>query len=247
MSRLVRIEWISLLYLALFVLAILSPTLVQREMLWFSEEQVEEMLIFLFGITGLITFNIYERVMERKDRERDQAISDRDRVRRELVSSYEYIGAVNRRIEALKKLANETTTSLVEKDTHSKALFQSLAANASALARAEHGVVRIVSLEKLRTVKEFAVDPDVPLRVANKDLLEVHTRNRSHCFVRDEQGSEVLVVPSSRQDMDAKAFLLLRIPENDMPEIDPELLRVYANQAEVLYRILALKSGQSLH
>lgn len=245
MPRLVRLEWISLLYLALFVLAILSPSFVTGDVLWFSEEQVEEMLIFLFGVTGLITFNVYERVMERKDHERDQAISDRDRVRRELVSSYEYIGAVNRRIEALKKLANETVDSLDETDSHSKGLFQSIAAHAAALIRAQHGVVRIVHLKKLRTIKEFLVDPEARLRIANKELLEVHERNRSHCFIRDEQGAEVLVIPSSRRDMDAKVFLMLRIPEHDMPEIDPEILRVYANQAEILYRVLSAKAGES--
>ena len=239
MSRLVRLEWISVMYLLLFILAILSPRLVNQDWFGLSEERIEEMLIFLFGIVGLVTFSVYERIMERRERERDEAITDRDKARKELVSTYEYLGAVNRRVESLKQLANETAVSLVEDDRLRKEIFRSLAASAAAHVHGGQAIIRIVALDKLRTVKEFAVDSNTPVRVSNKDLLQVHLRERSHCFIRDEAGSEVLVVPSSRQQRSAKVFILLPIQKKDAPEIDPELLNVYANQAEVLYRVLS--------
>jgi hypothetical protein len=237
----IRLEWISLLYLALFVLAVLCPSLVTHGIAGFSEVHVEEFFIFIFGITGLATFMIYERIVELKDREHKDAVIVLDRTKRELVSSYEYIGAVNRRIESLKKLANESVSSLDEQDQHRKELFRSIAASAATLVRTQHGAIRIVALNKLRTIREFAVDPNMTVKIANKDLLETHLRDRSHAFIRDENGMDVLVVPSSRKDMDAKAFLLLPLASGDTPEIDPEMLQVYANQAEVLYRVLARK------
>lgn len=238
-----KIEWISLLYLALFVFAILSPSLVNVGWLGVSEEHWEEILIFIFGISGLVAFSVYERVMEKKDSEREEAISDRDRARRELVSSYEYIGGVNRRIEALKKLANQTVSSMTSDDTEGKAVFQSIVASAAAIIRAKHGVLRVVSFDKLRTLKEYVVDPDVVVKVSNKDLLDIHHEKRSHSFVRDESGSEVLVVPSSKTGSGSKVFLILSTSPDEMPDVDPELLRAYANQAEVLYRVLAQKAG----
>lgn len=237
----IRLEWISLLYLALFVLAVLCPSLVTHGFFGFSEVHVEEFFIFIFGITGLATFMIYERLMESKDREHEDAVTVLDRTKRELVSSYEYIGGVNRRIEALKKLANESLSSINDQDHYRKELFRSIAANAATLVRTQHGVIRIVALSKLRTLREFSVDPNVPVRIANKDLLETHLRDKTHAFIRDEGGQDVLVIPSSRKDMDAKAFLLLPLGNGETSEIDPEMLRVYANQAEVLYRILAQK------
>jgi hypothetical protein len=244
MPRSIRLEWISILYLALFVFAILSPSFVTKGYFGFSEERVEEIMIFTFGIVGLIAFSLYQRVMENREKERDQAIVDRDKARRELVSTYEYIGGVNRQVDSLKKLANETAASLVEGDRVHKHTFQSLAAGAAALIRAQHGAIRFVALDKLRTISEFHLDADHPIRVANKDLLEVHNRNRSHCFIRDEEGSEVLVVPSSRRDLSMKAFVLLSTNPKDMPDVDPGLLNVYANQAEVLYRVLAGKTPE---
>jgi hypothetical protein len=241
MSRLLRLEWISVLYLALFVLAILSPRLVSNGMFGFSEENIEEGLIFTFGIVGLLAFTLYERMMERREKERDEAVTERDKARKELVSTYEYIGAVNRQIDALKKLANETATSLVEEDRVRKHIFQSLAASAAAHVRSHQAVIRIVALEKLRTIREFHVDIEKPVRVANRDLLEVHLRSRSHCFIRDEGGEEVLVIPSSRQDCQTKAFMLIPARSGELTDVDPGLLNVYANQAEVLFRVLAEK------
>jgi len=242
-----RLEWISILYLTLFVFAILSPGFIVRGFFGFSEERVEEVLIFTFGMVGLIAFSLYERGIERGAKERDQAIVDRDKARRELVSTYEYIGGVNRQIDSLKNLANETAASLVDSDSVNKHMFKSLAAGAAALIRVQHGAIRIVALDKLRTISEYHLDASQQIKVANKDLLEVHNQNRSHCFIRDEQGSEVLVVPSSRRDCSMKVFLLLPTNPQDMPDIDPGLLNVYANQAEVLYRVLSQKIYANHH
>lgn len=167
-----------MIYLVLFVLAILSPSLVRNDYFGLPEDRIEELLIFLFGIAGLATFSLYERVMERRERERDEALSDRDKARKELVSSYEYIGAINRQIDALKKLANETAVSLVEADRIKKGIFQSLAAGAAALMRADHCELRVVALDKLRTLKEFRLETADPLRVSNRDLLTVHEHER---------------------------------------------------------------------
>ncbi len=245
MVRPPRLEWISLLYLAFFILAILSPQFVRHPFLGFSEERLEEILIFCFGLAGLGTFTIYEHAMERKDRERDEAIGDRDRVKKELVSSYEYIGAVNRRVEALKDLANETAIHLVEGDRLSKGIFQSLAASAAAIARAEYGVIRIVSLDRMRTLKEFLVDSDQFVRVSNRDLRTIHEEGITHAVIdAEEGGTRVLVVPSSRRDMKEKAFLLLPV-SSEQEAVDVGLLNVYANQAEVLYRVLTQKNGNA--
>lgn len=236
---LIRLEWISLLYLALFVLAVLSPSMVRHGLAGISEEHVEELFIFVFGMTGLATFMIYERIMESKDREREDAVTTLDKTKRELASSYEYIGSVNRNIEALKTLANESVSSFDEEDRYRKELFRSIVTNAATLVRAQQGMIRVVALSKLRTIREFSVEPNAPIRISNKDLLETHMREKSHAFIRDEEGSDVLVVPSSRRDMDAKAFLLIPLSKGETPEIDPGMLRVYANQAELLYRVLS--------
>ena len=96
-----RLEWISLVYLALFVLAVLSPSLISKGYFGIDERHVEEFFIFIFGLVGIATFSFYERIMEKKDREHEDAKNEYDRARKELIESYKYIGSVNRKIEVL--------------------------------------------------------------------------------------------------------------------------------------------------
>ena len=241
--RLPRFEWISLIYLAFFALAILSPSMVRHAVLGLPEEQAEEALIFLFGSAGLICFSWLERWMEKKEEERQIAVTDLEKTRRELASSYEYIGSINRRIDALKKLTNETVGAIGDSERQERELFRSIIAGAAAHVRIQRGGIRFLSLQKLRTIKEYTIDSDQAIRVPNRDLLEVHTLKKSHAFIHDENGSDVLIIPSSRNGNESKAFLLLPMSSSTLADIDPDMLRVYADQAEVLYRLLANKAA----
>jgi hypothetical protein len=183
--------------------------------------------------------------MEKKEEERQIAVTDLEKTRKELASSYEYIGAINRRIEALKKLTNETVSAISDSERQERELFRSIIAGAATHARVQRGGIRFVSLQKLRTKKEYMLDPEQTIRVPNRDLLEVHTRNKTHAFIRDENGSDVLIVPSSHNGTESKAFLLLPMSSATLADIDPDMLRVYVDQAEVLYRLLANRGAMA--
>lgn len=236
-----RIEWVSILYLGLFVLAVLTPRMIGGSMWGFDEVQVEEVLIFAFGLTGLLTFSMYGRLMERREKEQSRAEAERDRAKKELSSSYAYIGTVNRQIDTLKRIANQTASSLLGKGTKpKKELFHSLAASAATFVRAPHATIRIVEVENHRTVREYHADSNCPVRAPNKHLCTLHEQNRPHGFVRGEAG-EVLVIPSDRRGVGTKAFILIPIDRATLPEeLDGGILKVYANQAELLHHSITL-------
>ncbi|MBU1348504.1 hypothetical protein KJ781_00330, partial [Patescibacteria group bacterium] len=150
-NPIIRLEWVSLVYLALFVMAILSPRIVSQRMFGIHEETFEEVFIFLFGIAGLLTFSIYQRVMERKEQEHEATENERERIKRELVESYQYIGSMNRQMNVLKELANQTSIEIVEKDSMSKDIIASLLANAAASVGAQTAFIRYIDLERGRT------------------------------------------------------------------------------------------------
>lgn len=247
MRKLLRLEWVSVLYLVLFVLAVLTPRLITRDWFGLEEVRIEEALIFFFGITGLVTFSLYERLMERREQEREAALRERDSARQELVSSYEYIGAVNRQIESLKTLANKTAASVVaEEDGAHKELFQSLAASAAALARSRHATIRVVALDRLRTVREYHADAAQPLQIHNKELQQAHDANVASSVIRSGDGRDVLVIPSDRKPTPAKTFILVSVGPEGIDDRDVDLLRVYANQAELLHHALGRKDRPAI-
>lgn len=235
--NLIRLEWISLVYLALFVFAVLSPSLVTKNYLGLDERHVEEVLIFLFGIVGLGTFSIYQRLMEKKEKEHESAKMDYERAKRELVESYSYIGSINRKIEVLKKLANETSLTIVERDKRAKDLYSSLVASAATSVGSPIATLRVLHLERLRTELEVHHTPTGdPIRISNKELKKLHDTGAAHAFLPSENGGEILVVPSGRSDRPIRAFICVTTdPSIPTSEIDTSLLGVFANQAELLH------------
>ncbi|MEO5928202.1 MAG: hypothetical protein ABIO72_05750 [Patescibacteria group bacterium] len=235
-----RLEWISLVYLALFVLAVLSPSLVSHGFFGIDESHIEEAMIFLFGIVGLATFSIYQRLMERKEKEHEDAKTEYERAKRELVESYRYIGAINRQIEVLKRVTNQTSMNILAKDHLTKDLLTSLLANAAAAVGSKMALIRYVELDKLRTHHEVlhSLEKGQTFKIHNRDLKKLHDSGAAHAYLRSDDGQEVLVVPSDHENAPIKAYLLVLPQSTQTTSSDTSLLKVFANQAQLLHHTL---------
>lgn len=243
-----RFEGVSLIYLAFFVLAVLAPSIITRDYFGVSQTVLEEILIFITGLAGLVTFTVYERVLEKRIQERDDAEANAERAKRELVESYKYIGSMNRQMEVLKKLANQTSMSLITDDAYWKDLLQSLASNAASCADASRVLIRFVELKKLRTEREvhFSANGIKPISVSNRDLRTLAEVGHSHSFARTESGDDVLVVASDKKDSPVKAHVILAVDPTRISDVEISLLKVLANQAELVYHhLLKPKVGGS--
>ncbi len=231
-----RLEWVSLLYLTFFVLAVLSPSLYTRGYFGLSQTRLEELTIFFFGIAGLVTFTLYERIMEHREKEREQAQNAYQKAKGELINSYAYIGSVNRKIELLKRMMNETTIASTDTSRIPKELFTALAASACSAVGAAAALIRFVELPKLRTEREFSHQAEEAgtFRVSNRELRTLHEQKVTHGYVITEDGKKILAIPSDRQE-DCKAYLLLSFDELSEEDVDTSLLKVFVNQAEMLY------------
>jgi len=237
MKKGLRIEWISIIYLIFFVLAVLSPSIHTRPLFGLSETQLEELTIFLFGIAGLVTFAAYERLMERREHERKETDANLHKAKQELIESYAYIGSVNRKIELLKRVANDTSLTLFEAKTIPKDVLQELVKHTASCVGAEAALFRFVDNDTLRTEGEFLHSPEenVIFRVPNKELRSLNQKRLSHAFIRSLDNREILVIPSDRND-GPKAYALLHLDGKHIHELDVSLLKVFINQGEAMFR-----------
>jgi hypothetical protein len=242
-----KFQWISIVYLLLFAFAVFSPSLVQQGYFGIHEQHVEEALIFLFGLAGISIFMLYERLMEKKEKEHLAVQDACDRARRELVSSYQYIGSLNRQMDMLKKLANDTSVSIYEQDQLSKDLLDSLVRAASGALGGTPSLLRVIRLDKLRTEHEVFHDMSTnengkSLHISNKELKQIHDDSRTfQFFSTDDQ--RFVAIPSDRNSGDHKAFLIMKWNGEPEETFDPSVLKVFTNQAELLYGVLQ-KQGQ---
>lgn len=236
-ERAKKFQWISLTYLLLFMLAVFSPSLVGKEYFGISEANVEELLIFLFGLSGIAIFMLYERLMEKKEKENQEMLDACDHAKKELVSSYQYIGSINRQLDLLKKSINDTSVSMYEQHKLGKELLYSLVTAASASFGGTPTLLRFVNLEKLRTESEFTHPNSslgrLPFTVSNKDLKMAHEQGAVTRVTTDKV--QLVLVPSDRRNGDIKAFLAVQETVSNS-EHDASLLKVFVNQAELIYR-----------
>jgi hypothetical protein len=240
-------EWISLIYLTFFVLAVMTPSLVARAHFGIPEQHLEEIIIFLMGLGGIVTFIAYERTVERRMAERAVAVQSAERAMKELVESYRYIGSVNRQIDVLKKHMNQTSIQLTGARGYWKDLLQSLAANAATSANAKRVLIRFVELEKLRTDREIYhyLSEAKPIKVANRDLKQIHDQLQPYALLTSESKEEILVVPSDHRDSSIRAYILLAVEPSEVNQPDVSLIKVFANQAEMIYHQLVQNKNGS--
>ncbi len=230
-------EWIWLVYLAFFVLAVMSPSLITHDYFGIPQAQTEEILIFMFGLAGLAVFSLYERHVEKRVKERDEAVNQAERAMKELLESYRYIGSVNRQIEVLKQVVNTTSLSLVNPQSLGRDIMQSLIANAASSINSDRALLRVICLEKLRTESEFHHFPKERkgIRIGNKELKKFHDFGTAHAFLRTDDGENALVVPSDRKGSKDKTFLVVLADPEKLSDVEISLLKVFVNQAELVY------------
>ena len=242
-----RFEGITLVYLAFFLLAVLAPSIITHDYFGIPSMYLEELLIFITGLGSLMTFTLYERILEKKIQERDVATESAERAKKELVESYQYIGSMNRQMDVLKKLANETSMSLMKSSAYWKDLLHSLASNAASCVSANNVLIRFVELETLRTEREvyYHVKQRKQIKISNRELRMVCDSNIGHSQIHTESGDDVLIVTSDPTGSPMRAHVILDMPTTAISDVEISLLKVLANQAQLVYHQLAKpKTGE---
>lgn len=95
------------IYLILFLFMIVTPEAVQHGALFFGEEDLESILIFCFGMIGLLLYLGKESAFLRAIRDKLSLQKETNQIRRDLSQSYSYIGETNRRVDIVKNMVEE--------------------------------------------------------------------------------------------------------------------------------------------
>lgn len=96
------------IYLILFILIIFTPEVVSEGVLFFREEDLESLIIFGFGLIGLLLYIGKESALMRVIREKLSLQQESNQIRKDLVQSYSYIGEMNRHLDILKHMIVES-------------------------------------------------------------------------------------------------------------------------------------------
>lgn len=216
------------IYLAIFVLAILTPKFIQGGNTLFREEDIEALLIFCFGAFGFVIYLAKEKALLRVFREKLHLQKQTNLITRDLSDSYSYIGEMNRKLDIVKDLIFDlpkTTALALGKDE--KTMYLTLLETVSLLSKTDQVALCFVNTKKksLERVFEKNTEPSFEPHIDPAKLLGEGK------FFWEEQ--DYAVVRSPRQVKGVAAFLIFAKTSNHVE--DSDVFKILVSQALLLY------------
>jgi hypothetical protein len=144
------------IYLALFVLAVLTPKAIVGTVFSVPEEEAEALFVFLFGLTGFLIYFAKEKALIRHIREKLRLQQEKHDITRDLSDSYSYIGEANRKMDVLKGLVISLPATLDRlRKGEKKSVYDGLSKAIMLFSKTDSFSLRIVDRECGRVEKEI--------------------------------------------------------------------------------------------
>ncbi len=145
-------------YLILFLCMIVTPEFIGEGVLFFSEDDFESLLIFCFGMLGLLLYLGKESAFLRAVREKLSLQQEANQIRKDLSQSYSYIGEMNRRIDIVKNMVvslPQSKATIFEKT--GKELYDPIIDATGLLAQSDCVGLYFVSTESGELIEQYVV------------------------------------------------------------------------------------------
>lgn len=217
------------IYLAIFVLVILTPKIIQAGWIFFQEEDIEALLIFSFGLFGFLLYLAKEKALLRVFQEKLRLQKQTNIISRDLSDSYSYIGEMNRKFDIVKEfifnLPKSTADALVQRDPH---VYAPIIEATKLLAKTDHVSLRFVNIKEKKLERMFEIHPKESFSKFTATLLL-----ESKKFFWEEE--DVVIIRSPRQASGMTAFLIF--PKSTNRTEDVEVFKILVSQALFLYCI----------
>ena len=146
------------IYLVLFLCMIVTPEFIREGVLFFNEDDFESLLIFCFGMLGLLLYLGKESAFLRAVREKLSLQQETNQIRKDLSQSYSYIGEMNRRIDIVKNMVvslPQSKETIFEKK--GRELYDPIIDATALLAQSDCLALYFVSAEEGNVIEEYIV------------------------------------------------------------------------------------------
>lgn len=215
------------IYLAIFVLIVLTPEIIQHGILFLREEDVESLLIFCFGLFGFLLYLAKEKAFLKVFKEKLNLQKKTNLITKDLSDSYSYIGGMNRKFDIVKDLIfhlpQRMAEALVKKETES---YQSVIQAVKLVAKTEAVSLRFVNMKTkvIAKVVEDTTDADF-------SFFDAQTLLSPKKMFWEER--DCVIARSPRQAKNMAAFVIFSKTTNRID--DAEIFKILASQALLLF------------
>lgn len=227
-------------YLSLFIAMIVTPELTRDGFLFFSEDDLESLLIFCFGMSGLLLYLSKESAFLRAVREKLSLQQETNQIRKDLSQSYSYIGEMNRRIDIMKQMVvslPQNGVSLSERKGQER--YDPIIEATRLLAQSECVALYFVAIKGAAILERYEVG-DGEHRVTIQSIDGKHLLDAKK-YLWDE--GRLSFVRSPEEAGGVAAFLVFHKVKNRLEETG--IFQILAAQAVFIYSLNRTSSDRS--
>jgi hypothetical protein len=157
----------------IFIIAIVIPDIIRESYFGLPQERIEELLIFILGITGFLSFIIKEHQLEVQKAEKLKEQKRLQRTAKELVDSYSYIGEVNRKMDMLMQVGANLSESGSFNRKKECEILRSIIDAAIFLLRGKCATLIFYETASQKVVEQFCSDEKCKLSQRNSDFFRM--------------------------------------------------------------------------
>ncbi len=216
---------------------IFTPEAISEGISLFREEDVESILIFGFGLMGLLLYLGKETALMRAIRDKLSLQQESNQIRKDLVQSYSYIGEMNRHLEILKNMIFESPHT-VEELLHGDQgrVYESVFDATLLLAQSDAAALLFVERETGMVVAAYHAGKEKERLLALQGEALLATRK----YWWQEDG--LSFVRSSEESRGVAAFLVFRTVKNRVEETG--VFQILVTHALLLFSLREVHGAQ---
>ena len=215
-------------YLALFIIAILTPKFIAGGSAFVGEEEMESLLILFFGSLGFMIYLAKEKKLLKVFREKLHLEKQTNMITRDLSDSYSYIGEMNRKFDIVQSLIYDLPKSTAAAlGGEEWKIYRSILETAALLGKTDQVMLCFIDTKE-RALASVFEKQSPPALAPHIDPVQLLAEEK---FFWEEQ--DYAVVRSPRQVSNIAAFLVFAKSTNHIE--DSDLFKILASQALLLY------------
>jgi len=221
------------IYLIIFVLAVLVPDIVPHDSKVFllQEEQFEELLIFILGLTGFMIFRFKERQSNIHLKEKIKFQKEASQSSKSLNDTYSYIGETNRKLDIMKNISDSLLEIKELSPSKEKKFYDVLMESIYILGKSKKFLIRFINAETGETEMEKKSRKRIFFKIDNEEIIKkLEKGNKSFT----ESKYHFIVTSPKKMGKIVVAIIISKNNQQQKLE-DPDILKALASQSLFLY------------
>lgn len=221
------------IYLALFILAVFTPDIIQYDFSWIPEEKAEELIILALGVLAFIIFIAKEKQLGFQLKAKRLIQKEASLASKDLTDTYSYIGEINRKMDILKDIALGLTEGTELTEEKEMDLYRSIIHAVQMFTKSTNVSLRFINVETGKIIREIRSS-----KKARCDVVNPIMNKENKTFLETEKA---FFIRSPKPINNIVACIAIEKKNKNQKIEDLELINALASQALFLFNFCSEK------